>query len=90
MKLERLAQDGVRIRASAGASSYRRRERLESLLSEAKARVAQLKEELEADPAASTARQRAARKRATRGRIERTQAALRRMQELEVERARRE
>ncbi len=35
VKLERLAQDGVRIRASAGSSSYRRRERLESLLSEA-------------------------------------------------------
>ena len=90
VKLERLAQDGVRIRASAGSSSYRRRERLESLLSEAEARVAQLKEELEADPAASTARQRAARERAARERIERTNAALRRMQELEAERVRRE
>jgi transposase len=88
--LERLAQDGVRIRASAGSSSYRRRERLESLLGEAEARVAQLKQELEADPAASTARQRAARERAARERIERINAALRRMQELEAERARRE
>ena len=90
VKLERLAQDGVRIRASAGSSSYRRRERLESLLSEAEARVEQLKAELEADPAASTARQRAARERAARERVERTKAALERMQQLEAERARRE
>ena len=88
--LERLAQDGVRIRASAGASLFRRRDRLESLLAEAEARVAQLKRELEADPAASTARQQAARERAARERVERTTAALRRMQELEAERARRE
>jgi Transposase DDE domain len=63
---------------------------MESLLGEAEAWVAQLKEELEADPAASTARQRAARERAARERIERTNAALRRMRELEAERARRE
>ena len=88
--LERLAQDGVRIRASAGSASYRRRERLESLLSEAEARVGQLKAELEADPAASTERQRAARERAAREQLERTHAALERMKELEAQRARRE
>jgi transposase len=88
--LERLAQDGVRIRASAGSASYRGRERLESLLSEAQARVAQLKTELETNPAATTARQRAARERAAREQIERTQAALERMKELEAQRARRE
>jgi len=87
--LERLAQDGVRIRASAGSNSYRRRPRLETLLTEAEARVAQLKTELEADPAAGTARQRAARERAARERAERTKAALERMQELEAERERR-
>jgi len=88
--LERLAQDGVRIRASAGAASYRRRDRLESLLSEAEARVAQLKAELETDPGATTARQRAARDRAAREQVERTNAALERMVELEAQRARRE
>jgi transposase len=87
--LERLAQDGARIRASAGTNSYRRRPRLESLLAEAEARVAQLKAELESDPAAATARQRAARERAARERVERTKAALERMQELEAERERR-
>jgi transposase len=78
VQLERLAQDGVRIRAAAGSSSYRRR-----------ARVAALKAELETDPAAGTARQRAARERAARERVERTRAALERMAQLEAERARR-
>jgi transposase len=89
VQLERLAQDGVRVRAAAGAGSYRRRSRLEKLLQEAEARVAALRAEVESDPAASTARQRAARQRAARERVERTKAALERMNELEAERARR-
>jgi transposase len=90
VQLQRLAQDGVRVRAAAGASSYRRRPRLEKLLTEAEARVATLRTELGTDPGASTARQRAARERAARERVERTTAALQRMTELEAERARRE
>jgi transposase len=89
VQLERLAQDGVRVRAAAGAGSYRRRPRLEKLLQDAEARVARLRTEVESDPAASTARQRAARERAARERVERTKAALERMNELEAERARR-
>ena len=89
VRLEQLAQDGVRIRASAGSSSYRRRPRLESLLEEAEERVATLKAELEADPAASTTRHRAAQDRAARERVEKTKAALERMKELEAQRARR-
>jgi transposase len=90
VQLQRLAQDGVRVRAAAGAGSYRRRPRLEKLLAEAEEQVAALKEELQTDPGASTARQRAARERAARERVERTTAALARMKELETERARRE
>jgi len=89
VQLERLAQDGVRVRAAAGAGSYRRRPRLEKLLQEAEARVATLRTEVESDPAASSARQRTARERAARERVERTKAALERMNELEAERARR-
>jgi transposase len=89
VQLEQLAQDGVRVRAAAGSSSYRRRPRLESLLAAAQDRVARLKAEAETDPAASTARQRAAQERAARERVERTTAALERMTELEAERERR-
>jgi transposase len=88
--LERLAQDGVRIRASAGMSSFRRRDRLESLLDDATKRVATLKAEFEADPAATSARQKAARQRASEERKERTAAALKRLEELEARRTRRE
>jgi transposase len=88
--LDRLAQDGVRVRAAAGATSFRRRARLEELLAAAEARVAALKGEVESDPAASDRRVRAARERAARERQEGTAAALARMKKLEAERKRRE
>jgi transposase len=88
--LDVLAQDGLKVRAAAGAGSFRRRERLSKLAAAAKARVERLRAELEADPAAGDRRQRAAQQRAAREREERVQAALDRMSELEAERARRE
>lgn len=45
--LERVAQDGMRVRASAGASSFRRQETLEKHLKEARAHVARLAKERE-------------------------------------------
>jgi transposase len=65
VKLERVAQDGMRVRASAGAGSFRRRSTLELCLKQARAQVQALKEEIEADPHASNRRQRAARERAS-------------------------
>jgi transposase len=89
--LDVLAQDGIRVRAAAGAAgSFRRRERLGELAAAAKARVERLRAELEADPAAGDRRQQAAQQRAAREREERVQAALDRMSELEAERTRRE
>jgi transposase len=75
-----VAQDGVRVRASAGAASFRRRETLEQCLREAQARV----EALEADGGEATARERAARRRAARERIERVAEALRQLPEVEA------
>jgi transposase len=43
--LERVAQDGVRVRASAGAASFRRRDALDEALTEAAAQVAALRAE---------------------------------------------
>jgi transposase len=88
--LDTLSQDGLRVRASAGAASFRRRKRLEELRTAAQARVERLRAELEDDPAAGDRRQRAARERAARDREERISAAQDRMCELEAERARRE
>jgi transposase len=52
--LERVAQDGMRVRASAGAASFRRKPTLEEALAEAKEQVDALKTELEDDPTSST------------------------------------
>jgi transposase len=88
--LDTLAQDGLRIRASAGASSFRRRARLDDLLTAAQARVERLRAEVETDPAAGERRQRAAKERGARERQARVEAAQQRMKQLEAERARRE
>jgi transposase len=87
--LERVAQDGMRVRASAGASSFRRRETLERHLAEAERRVETLKSELMADPAAASRRQAAARERAARERKQRISAALEAWEEVQAKKERR-
>ncbi len=74
--LERVAQDGVRVRASAGAASFRRGTTLEACLAEAAAQVQALRAELEEDPGATSARVQAARERAARERQARVAQAL--------------
>lgn len=74
--LDRVAQDGMKVRASAGAASFRRQPTLEEALAAAEEQLAQLKKELEADPAASKSRQQAARQRAAEERAARIRAAL--------------
>ena len=73
--LEKLAQDGVRIRASAGTGSFRREATLDRQMAQAQAVVDDLKREVDADPEASNRRIRGARERAARERNERVQAA---------------
>ncbi len=82
--LNRVAQDGMRVRASAGAASFRRRPTLEEALAEAEAQVEALRTELDEDPAASNRRQQKARERAARERVERIKGALDRLPELEA------
>src|ERR687897_1481794 len=50
--LARVAQDGMRVRAAAGAASFRRRASLERCRAEAAAEIVRLRAELEADPGA--------------------------------------
>ncbi len=83
VSLEVVAQDGMRVRASAKAASFRRRPRLEELLATARAQVEALKAELEADPDASTRRKQAARARAARERETRLAEALATLDEIE-------
>lgn len=83
VKLKQVAQDGMRVRASAGAGSFRRREKLEGHLEAARAEVARLKTELEADPAQAERAREAARQRAAKEREARLEKALARLPEIE-------
>lgn len=74
VSLTRVAQDGTRVRASAGAASFRREPRLNDLLAKAKEQVEHVKQ-LADDPSV-TAREAAARQRAAREREERIKKAL--------------
>jgi transposase len=84
--LNRVAQDGLRVRASAGAASFRRRRTLEECLQEAEEQVARLKEEMDDDPSGPTRRHAQARERAAGERAERLRQALERLPELEAKR----
>jgi Transposase DDE domain len=84
VELTRVAQDGVKVRASAGASSFRRKETLRAGKREARDQVAVLKKELDEEPAGSR-RQQASRQRAAQDRLERVTRALKRAEELETE-----
>ena len=74
IELSRVAQDGTRIRASAGAASFRRAKTLEELMAQARCHLETVTRTA-ADPAIS-ARQRAALKRAAEDRLSRLEAAL--------------
>jgi transposase len=82
--LNRVAQDGMRVRACAGAASFRRKQSLQEHLEEARDQVARLKEEMDDDPSAGSRRQAAAWERAARERQERLEQALARLPELEA------
>jgi transposase len=91
--LERIAQDGVRVRASAGAASFRRDSTLEGCRSAAEQAVRDLRAEVNGDPGALSRRQAAARQRAAEERERRVREALAVTRELRAqqeEKARRE
>lgn len=88
--LDTLAQDGLRVRAAAGASSYRRRQTAEAQLQAAHTLVARLKRERDDDPEASNRRAKAARARAAREREKRVADALDKLAAIEAQRERRE
>jgi hypothetical protein len=83
VELNRVAQDGMRVRASAGAASFRREGTLRKCLEEAEEQVAHLRRELEENPAGTTRRQQAARERAVAERKHRVEEALRQLPEVQ-------
>lgn len=82
LQLKRVAQDGMKVRASAGAGSFKRKASLERAHQEAEQQVRRLKRELADDPGAGTRRVQASKERAARMRQEAIEAALAELPEL--------
>ena len=76
VELTRVAQDGMRVRASAGASSFRRKPTLEKCLEQAEEHLKELKQEAEEDASTEDRRTKAARQRAADDRQDRLKKAL--------------
>src|SRR5262245_8044934 len=89
LDLSETAQDGIRVRASAGSGSFRRRRTLEECQRLAQQRVEQLRQQLQDGPGGPTRRQQAARCRAARERQERLDQALVELGQLERQRQKR-
>lgn len=87
--LDEVVQDGVRVRASAGTSSFRRQKKLYKELRKARRLVEHLRDENDDDPDASNRRIKAAQDRAASEREVRVEAALRQLAEIKAHRARR-
>ena len=82
VKLEQVAQDGMRVRASAGAASFRGKDALKRCLAEAKEQVRRLKDEIDDDPGAGAKRSSASRERAAKEREAAVKEALRQWEEV--------
>ena len=84
LTLRHVSQDGMRVRASAGASSFRRNATLEEHLTQTRQQVERLAAEREHPDPGLTARQRAARERAAKERQARVEAAVARLPEIQA------
>lgn len=88
--LDEIAQDGVKVRASAGAASFRRRKTIENELIKAKALLARLAKDEDDDPGCSSRRRKARQASAAADRLARVKQALAALGEAEALRAKRE
>ena len=82
ISLECVAQDGMRVRADAGAASFRRQASLDEHLSQARELVQTLKTQTERDPGQFNRRSQAAKLRAAQEREERIRQALEQLPEV--------
>jgi transposase len=88
--LDRVAQDGMKVRASAGAASFRGAASLDQCLTAAKEQVERTRDQREHPEPGVSAREQAARERAARERQERVQRALQQLPAAKAAKARQE
>ena len=86
ISLETVVQDGMRVRANAGAASFRREQSLEEALQEAAEHVQQVKQRHQDDPSGENRRQQAAQERAARQRHERLKRAKEELEKVKSDR----
>lgn len=89
LTLDCAAQDGMRVRASAGSDSFRRRPSLEEAQQEAREHLEILTREASAEAVSAALRQQQARERAARERLERVDQALAAVEQLARQREQR-
>jgi transposase len=82
ISLDRVAQDGMRVRADAGAASFRRKASLQEHLAEAAELIAALKEQAQSDPTRPRRQAQAAQLRAAEQREQRIRDALAQLPEV--------
>lgn len=82
ISLERVAQDGMRVRADAGAASFRRQASLQEHLSEAAELVQAIKKQAQSDPGHAQRKAQAAKLRAAEQREQRIRQALEQLPEV--------
>jgi transposase len=82
ISLERVAQDGMRVRADAGAASFRRQASLDEHLSQARELVQTIKTQAQTDPGLAKRQAQAAKLRAAQEREERIRQALEQLPEV--------
>jgi hypothetical protein len=86
--VSRISQDGVRVRVSAGASRFRREERVQELLGQAREHVQQLRRQVDGGVWSEwSARQKAARSKAAQQRLERLEQAVAQLPALQQKQA---
>jgi len=87
VKLHRISQDGVRVRANAGAASFRREQTLQDCLEAAKQQVQHTKQLIDQDDPTRTDKMKESAARAAREREKRVRKAMHELQSLEARKA---
>lgn len=87
IELDALSQDGVRVRASAGASSFHRQDTLERQVAEVEAVMAELAKQVDGDASQNERQVRARRARRAAERLSRLKAAVAKVAELQDKQA---
>ena len=88
--LETVAQDGMRVRASAGAASFRRKETLEESLESAEEHMAELVKQRAENPHVTDKRKQAAKERVARERCQRIAEAQRQIPDVEAKKTKKD